>query len=175
MKDGMKFLALLISGLFTAAFLYPLLHEAGHFLVGLLAGAEICRFSLWPVPMVAAKASSVGQIWIGLGGIFLPYLVAFLMRPRRFCLWYINFLLRGISVFSLLLSLGAILCDMNGIRWEEEDIIQVLQIFPQGRGLFLCLFTLMFAGGIYGLIKEKPLQKCMVYFGFPEQKEKQAG
>ena len=171
LKDAIKAAGLLFFGLFTAMILYPLIHELGHFVIALFVGIRVERFALWPVPFVECEvtaASDVEQVLIGLGGIFIPYYTSVFLKFRCFWLWYVSLLLKGISIYAMLLSFIAVVLNLNGIFWENEDIVQVLQIFPNGAWLFLCIFGIMLAYGVHKMIGEKPLFRCCKYFGLTE-------
>ena len=167
MKCFLKMTGLVIAGLLTAIIIYPFLHEAGHSLIAMLLGAKITEFNLIPIPYVVCEISAVdisGQMLIGLGGIIIPFILSMALNPRWFWTWLTCMILRGISVYSVILSIIAILFHINGVSWKNEDIIQVLEIFPNGTWLFLIVLCIMGTYGFMRLLKEKLFTRCIEYF-----------
>ena len=171
MKDFFKIIGLVIVGLLMAIIIYPFLHEVGHSLVALLVGARITNFNILPIPFVECEVSSIdvtGQTLIGLGGIVFPFMLSMMVKPKLFWGWYASLILRGISVYSVILSIIATVLHINGNSWQNEDIVRVLRLFPNGTWLLLAVLCIM---GIYGLIrllKEKVLSRCIDYFNKTE-------
>ena len=172
MKDILKCIGLLIVDLFVAVMIYPFLHEAGHSLVAFLVGASVIEFNLLPLPYVVCEVSEVGDIGkalIGLGGIVIPFIMSMSFKPKRFWLWYANLLIKGISTYAILLSIIAVIFYINGINWQNEDIVQVLNIFPDGRWIFLVVLCIMATYGLMRLLKEKMISRCIIYFDKTEK------
>lgn len=168
MRDIFKCVALFTVGLLMSAVVYPLLHEAGHSIVALTIGAKVREFSLFPLPYVVCQLSSgdkVSEVFIGLGGILMPYLLSMQFRAKSFWLWYANLLIKSISVYASLLSATAIILRNFGVSWQDDDVIQVLSAFPNGDRLLLLMLITMSIYGIANIISDKPLQKCVSYFG----------
>ena len=118
MKDAFKIAAVTLAGLFTAVFLYPFLHEGGHFLAAVIVGAEVKEFHLFPSPNILCDVHTVnipGLIWIGLHGILFPFLLVCVVRPKKFWFWHINFVLRGICLLSFLISAAGFFLYTDGI------------------------------------------------------------
>lgn len=116
-------IGLIAVGLFVAVIIYPFLHETGHTLIALLVGAKITRFNILPIPFVECEISAVdikGQIFIALGGIVFPYALSMILKPKHFWGWYANFVLKGISVYSVILSVIASVFYMKGITWKMK-------------------------------------------------------
>lgn len=172
LKIFLKMIGLIIVGLLTAVILYPFLHEVGHLLVALLVGARITDFNIFPMPFIECEVSDIditGQIFIGLGGIVFPFVLSMILKPKCFWGWYASFMLRGISVYSVILSIVAAVLYINENSWQKEDIVRILHLFPNGTGLFLTVLCIM---GVYGLIrlwKEKLFLRCIDYFDKTEK------
>lgn len=165
MKDIFKCMGLIIVGLLTAVIIYPFLHEVGHLLTALLVGAKITDFNILPTPFVkceVTRVSDFGKILIGLGGMSVPFSISILFKSKSFWLWYINLIVKGISVYAILLSAIAVFLYMNGVVWKGEDIVQVLQISSK-ENYWLLAFALMTVWGFFIMIKEKPILKCCEY------------
>lgn len=153
-KNSFKILGLFVVGLITALLIYPFLHEGGHALIAFLVGADVVGFYLFPLPYVlcnVAEVDSVGQVLIGFGGIIIPFVLSAVIKPKRFWLWYTVLIIKGISLFAVILSLIATILYLNGISWTNEDIVQILEIFPEGALLFILIFVLMIIYGVVGV------------------------
>lgn len=110
-KDIFKYGALIVLGLVTAVFLYPVLHETGHSLATLLCGGKVEEITLFPLPSVICKMGDLktsAMVIIGFGGMTLPYLLTAFHTPKNFWMWYIWFLVKGITLLSLSISVVAI-------------------------------------------------------------------
>lgn len=162
-----KSVGLLGGGLLTAAVVYPLLHETGHAVMAVLAGAVVAEFHLFPLPFVVCEVTgvdAVGQLCISVGGIAFPCLLSAVCRPRNFWLWYVNLLVKGIGLYAVLLSAVAVVCHMSGNRWPNEDILHVLSVFPNSGGIVLTVLILTGFGLWRSLVNEHPLLRCEMYF-----------
>lgn len=167
MRDLLKILGIFFFGLLTAIVIYPILHEGGHSLVALVVGADVVEFNIFPVPNIMCNVFGLSDLKIsviGLGGIFVPYLISFLLRPKNFWGWYTNSLVRGISLLALAISFVSIILWLTGITVQNEDIVQVLSIFNGGSIPFLIVFTVMFICGIKQIVADQPLKRIYKYF-----------
>lgn len=167
MKDFLKIIGIILVGLFTAVIIYPMLHEAGHSLIALTVGADVVEFNLFPLPNVMCNVIGIdntGLVAIGLGGIIVPYFISFFVNPKSFWSWYANAIVRGISLLALGISFTSIILWLNGKIVQNEDIVQVLNVFESGAILFLIVFAVMFVYGIIRIITDKPLGRITKYF-----------
>ncbi len=173
MKDALKVAAITIVGLFIAVIFYPILHEGGHSLAAVIAGAEVKEFNLFPLPNVLCDVQAVtipGLILIGLNGMILPFLIVSVVQPRKFWSWYVCFILRGICLLSFGISLIAIILYWSGTQMANEDIMQVIGFAPS--------FSILYALGLAGLIvwdivlvvKSKPIRQCLEFFNLAQPK-----
>ena len=172
LKEFLKMVGLIIVGLLTAVIIYPFLHEIGHSLIALLVGARIIDFNILPIPFIVCEITTVdvsGQMLIGLGGIVFPFVLSMLLKPKWFWGWYASLILKGISVYSVILSIIAIVLHISGNSWQKEDIVQVLQLFPNGTWLFLIVLCIMGTYGFLRLLKEKVFSRCIDYFNKTEK------
>lgn len=147
--------------------IYPILHEAGHSLIALIVGAKVVAFNLFPLPNVMCDVLNVentGIVAIGLGGIIIPYLISYFLKPKPFWIWYANTIVRGISLLALVISVVSIILWLNGNIVQNEDIVQVLTVFNDGATLFLIIFALMIIYGVIRIITDKPIKTINEYF-----------
>ena len=86
-----KLVWMYVIAMFTAIFIYPLLHELGHYLAALLVGADVVEMSIFPMPYVSMFVDpydSLGQAVIGMCGMIFPmiyFLLAFAVGAAVFC------------------------------------------------------------------------------------------
>lgn len=167
MKNFFKAIGLLLVGVFTAVIVYPLLHEAGHSLAAILMGGRILRFHLFPLPYVLCEMGLISD-WgigvVGLSGMLLPFILSIVFRFNHFWVWYSGFVVKGICMLSFVISLVAIACYMAGTPIENEDITQVLNLWPEGTWFCLAVFLSQTCLSAFMLIKEHPLERCLKYF-----------
>lgn len=160
-------------GLSVAVVVYPFLHETGHSIVSLAVGAEIVDFSLLPLPYVTCEVSMVskfGLILIGLSGIYLPMIFSLIIRPKSFWLWYGVLLIKGICLLSFIISLISIILNKIGIKVLNEDIVQIMDIWIKGDLILSVLMFLSITIVIRSIMKEKPINRIMLYFRVPMKK-----
>lgn len=177
MRDVLKSIGLLIVGLMIAVFFYPFIHEFSHSIIALLVGAEIFEFNILPVPNIlcnVSKVDDVGIVAIGLSGMILPFLFSAVIKPKRFWLWYANFLIKGISVLAFLISGIATISFMSGKPIPNEDITQVLGIWQTGKYAILVVLVLLVCAALISIVKDKPIRRCIEYFIKPMKKTSSA-
>ncbi len=167
MKDILKCVGLLTVGLFVAIIVYPFLHEAGHFVATVLVGAKVIDFNLFPLPYVTCEISGLNKvciILIGLSGMFFPTIISITIRPKSFWLWYGSLVIKGICLLSFTISFIAILFYLFGVSMKNEDIVQVMEIWNDGVFILAISMLLSIIVIIRSIIKQKPLNRIMVYF-----------
>lgn len=168
MKDIIKLLGILLTGLFVAIFFYPFLHESGHAVASVLCGAELHEFHLFPLPYVVCNVYSLGNIqqsFIGIFGMLLPLIFSLFIRTKKFWFWLITCMIKGISAMAFGISYIAILCYESGIVWQNEDIIKVIRISQTKSSIWLVIMLVMFCITFVALYFNNPLKRIEKYFG----------
>lgn len=166
MRDFFRFSGLFVVGIITALIIYPFYHEMGHCLMAVVTGTKVVKVVALPTPYVVCDVlgvSKAGIAAIGLGGVFLPYLLTMLLKPKGFWFWYLNFMTRLISIWSLILSAIAIVFKNNSRIFENDDIVKVSKVI-NGDSVILTMLILLVAVGIILIIVDKPLLKITKYF-----------
>lgn len=166
MRDTLKISGILFAGVFTAAFLYPFLHETGHSLAAFAVGAEVKEFNLYPLPSVLCNIGTLDNyeiVLIGLGGTLLPFISVAFVQPKEFWISYIIFVLRGICLLSFLISFIAIILFYNGGE-IADDMTQILQIDSSNGLLYASVLIVLFILTSILIAKSHPLRKCYKYF-----------
>ena len=167
MKEALKVIGILFTGLLVAVLIYPFLHEMGHAVFTVFSGAELDEFHVLPVPYVVCNMYSIGEIgqcMIGVAGMIFPFMISFLIIKKNFWMWFVSLLLKGISLLSFVLSYLAILCYDCNIIWKNEDIVKVIQIWEPFNGFWLffsLVFILFCAGNVY---VQHPIKRIGNYF-----------
>lgn len=167
MKDVLKTLGVLLTGLLVAVLIYPFLHETGHALFTIFSGAELHEFHLLPIPYVVCNVHSTGrggQCLIGIAGMFFPFLISFLIRGKNFWFWLVSLLIKGISALSFSISYLAVLCYETGIIWPNEDIVRVIQISETKSSIWLFFSLVMLCLTVAIMHFEKPFERFKKYF-----------
>lgn len=167
MKVMIKSIGLLMTGLFVAVIIYPLLHELGHSIMAVLVGASVLELKLFPIPYVLCSTDGmdmVGQVIIGTGGIILPLIISQIKTGSNFWLWYTRLLLKGISVLALIISAISTILFLKGNPLPNDDTTQILQIWPNGIWIILLLSVVMSVIISVSIVKEKPLIKCTDFY-----------
>lgn len=173
MKDATKIAAITLVGLLIAVFLYPILHESGHSLAAVIAGAEVKEFHLFPLPNVLCDVHSVtipGMIWIGFSGMLFPFLLVSVIQPKKFWLWHISFIMRGICLLSFLISIVGAFLYGTGFEIANEDITQVIAIAPAFSFVYIIGLMGLMIWDIILMVNSKPILRYLEFFDLAQQK-----
>lgn len=158
MKLVFEFIQLLFTGLFIAIFVYPFLHETGHFISSLLLHVRVLDFKIIPMPSVLCEfngsINSIEFLIIGLSGAILPYAVTFLLPMKTFWLWYCRVTIKLICLISFIISIASVLLYQKGNSLSNDDMTNILQYTPQYSLPCLVLFILLFFIGAVTMIKD---------------------
>lgn len=155
-------------GLFTAILLYPAIHELSHSLATIVLGGTVIEFHLFPLPNMLCDGNSVGKaglVTIGLCGMFIPFLIAILFNPKHFTLWYIFQLIKCISLLAFLLSIISLFGQKFGLRISNDDIITVLELWPDGKDILVATLTVSLLLLLYTIYRQHPMRRLYKYFG----------
>ncbi len=167
MKEFLKIFGIFFLGLLTAIIIYPTLHEGGHLLAAFTVGAKVVDVGLFPTSYVMCETLSINRLGfaaIGLGGISLPYLLSVLLKPKVFWVWYINFILRCISILAILISYVNVFLWSKGMPLQNEDVAQVLKKSESFAIPLLIIFSVMLACGVMQIVFDRPARKICAYF-----------
>ena len=161
-----KLIWMYLTAMFTAIFIYPVLHEMGHFLAALLVDADVVEMSVFPLPHVSVlvdSKNSWGQAAIGMGGLLFPMLCT-AYRPRRFSSYIVVGTIVFINFLSWLVSCAALLANCLGFCWESEDVIIVMQSLKgaEAEVSFFCLALLVLS--FYILSKKVDVCRILSFF-----------
>lgn len=173
MKDVFKCVGLLMVGLFVAVIVYPFLHEVGHSVVAILVGGKVIDFNILPLPYVVcdlSRTEKAATVFIGLAGIFFPAILSKIINPKSFWLWYGNIVMRGICLLSFIISFVAIIFNSFNIKVENEDIVQVINVWKGGTFILAILMLFAIIIIIHSIIKQKPIDKILIYFKIDTKK-----
>lgn len=136
---------MLIVGLGVAVVIYPTIHELGHSIAAVIAGAEVIEFNLLPMPSVLCNVKNVssgGMVLISIGGNIFPLLLV-IKSPQRFWSWYSCFTIRWISLWSYIISEVAISSFYFGVPLDKDDITHVLQGNRQNAWIYMLFYLLL--------------------------------
>lgn len=101
--------------------------------------------------------------------IGLPLALAMLLRPKHFPLWYVVQLVKGISVLAILLSLISLIGCKYGVIVENDDIMNAVRLWPEGRGVCLVLLCAGLLLSVGSICAARPVQRVGEYFGIAKK------
>ena len=165
LRDFLKIVYIFVVGLFMAVFVYPVLHEAGHLFATLAVGGNVAEVSVFPVAYTKCDIISVnsfGQVIIGLSGMMFPMLFAWI-RFKKFYVWYPIFVLRGIILLSLVISVISIVLFYSGITFANEDVVQILQICDGHNTIVVVAVTGMTVLSVVIFLIDRPFSRFIEY------------
>ena len=161
-----KLVWMYVIAMFTAIIIYPMMHEAGHFIAAVLVGADVVEISVLPIPYVSVfvnEKNLLGKVLIGMCGMIFPMLcIAF--RPKRLFGTVIVSTIMLINAIAWMLSCLALIANQMGFCWENEDIITVSQCIGgvETGVFFFCLIAMTV--NIHVLFKRKTIGRIMSFF-----------
>lgn len=145
-------------GLFTAIFLYPILHEAGHLISAIALGGKVTAFNLLPLPNIVCNVDGLGTnavSLIGLSGLLFPLIFTTLVHAKRFWLWLIGIYFNFITFLSYLISLYGCITYACGKPIANEDITQIIDINPNAFAGLIILMLVLMSIVIFQIVKSK--------------------
>ena len=95
--------------------------------------------------------------------------LAMLLRPKHFPLWYVVQLVKGISVLAILLSLISLIGCKYGVIVENDDIMNAVRLWPEGRGVCLVLLCAGLLLSVGSICAARPVQRVGEYFGIAKK------
>ena len=102
--------------------------------------------SFFPTPFVVCEVFSVNNYSIAviaLSGMLFPFAVSQILRPKHFWLWYLNLIIKLISLLSFIISFSSTILYIYGIPLENDDIIRALKALNNGEFLLICFNLIM--------------------------------
>ena len=173
MKDTIKSIKLLVVGLINAIFLYPLIHEISHSIIAIIVGAKVVDINILPVPSVLCdikQVESASIVFIGMSGMILPYILTTIIKPNCFWIWYINYVLKGISTLAFIISVVASVCFIMGNPLPNDDVTQILNVWENGKWICLIASILLAFYSILSMIRDKPVIRFIEFFNINDKK-----
>lgn len=165
LRDFLKIIYIFVVGLFVAVFVYPIMHEMGHLIATLAVGGNVAEIRIFPVAYTKCDIFSVnsfGQVIIGLSGMIFPMLFAWI-RFKKFYVWYPIFVLRGIILLSLVISVISIILFYSGITVANEDVVQILQICDGHSSIVVVAVTGMTVLSVVIFLIDRPFSRFIEY------------
>lgn len=167
MKDSLKIFGLMVLGLLSALFIYPLLHELGHYFFALCSGARIVNFTIFPLPSVLCyfdRPDTISVVMTGLGGVVFPFIISQLFYVKRFAIWFVHFVIDGICMLSFVISTVALILFQLGKPIKDDDVTTIMQNAPQYAVVYYAIFAVLMFAGIVRMVKYNPIKRCLFYF-----------
>ena len=167
MKDFLKVVRLCFLGLFSAVFIYPLLHESGHVIFALCSGAKPQDITFFPIPSVLCLMESqdtFSLVATGLGGMLFPALITLIPPSKNFAGWYVWFVIKCICLLSYFLALVSLFFSERNVSLREDDMSQIMNYAPQYIAVYYALVVFFLIVTLAHIKKTKPLDRCMAYF-----------
>ena len=110
---------------------------AGRGLTGLVIAGSLEMTNLSTEQLVGQAGQSystnMGAMSWSVNASIALLALAMLLRPKHFPLWYVVQLVKGISVLAILLSLISLIGCKYGVIVENDDIMNAVRLWPEGR------------------------------------------
>ncbi len=155
------------AGLFSSLLIYPLMHEMGHLIFSLAVGFSVADLTFLPTPSLGCfvdTSRTAAVICAGFGGIIFPLLMTSIRVPVRFKFWYIWFVIKGIGIFSILVSFVSIVMFCSGTPLVNDDMTLIMQFAPRYTFFYYVLLMFLLTVTLLQLIRSSPIERCKAYF-----------
>lgn len=172
MDNKVKKVLYVFASALLAIFLYIILHEGGHMIVMLSAGATITDFSILTahVSGVGGNYTNVSDLWLHANGALLPVIVSFVYmlfykKESRSMFYHIfSYMFCLIPVGSLFAWVIIPFVYMQGNAPAGDDVTKFLYNFTHDyHPLLVCaVAVLIIAVGIILMIKKKIIKIFIV-------------
>ncbi len=122
----------MLVALCSTLFVYPLLHELGHFLVGVLMGYDVLSFDLYGgFRMILSVEDNVAGVMLAaFAGVLFPMLCAMLLPSDRFLFWLIKIDIILMNGMVTACSAICVILHIYGIT-VYDDIANLTDLYPQ--------------------------------------------
>ena len=160
--EKLKRISYAFLGLGIATFLYIIVHETGHLIVMLSAGATVTDFSIMfsHVSAVGGKYTDGSEMWLNANGAVLPLVVSyaamlFYNRKHETAFYrIIYFLVTSVPIGSLLAWVIIPLLYMAGKAPAGDDVTKFLNTFTKYCPAYVTsiIALLLMAVGIYLIV-----------------------
>ncbi len=167
MKYIVKFFCLTAVGLATVIFIYPFLHELGHVLAAELVGAEVIEIEIFPTAHVICNVGLYNKhkiVLMGTAGMFLPFLLTEIAIPRKFWLWYVWLVIRGVCLLSFIISIISIIGFISGCYAIKDDVTAIVMMFPKYVGVYFFVLVFLIVRTFYKMVYSNPITKFLSEF-----------
>lgn len=154
---------LFVFGLFIIIIIYPFLHELGHIIMSYLFGGNVVAVNIFPQPSVLCDLTNVEddrKVLVGAAGVVFPLLISGVFIKSGFWNWYMRFVIRGITLLSLILSLVALMVEnvSNGIM-KQDDFVIAYQYWHYGKINMIAVLLVLILVCILLILKEHPFKE----------------
>lgn len=152
--------------------LYIVLHEGGHLIVMLSAGATITEFSILTahVSGIGGNYTNVSDLWLHANGALLPVIVSFaymLFYKKKSKSMFYHFFSYMVCLMSICSSLAWVVIPflyMQGNAPEGDDVTKFLYNFSTNyHPLLICIVAaLIIAVGVIVMIKKEIIRNVQI-------------
>ncbi len=149
---------IMIMSIGVSAFVYPLLHESGHLIAGLLVGYDIVDYSIFPSPYITFLTDGDYEkiYFISVFSVVLPILVSVLIPKKiiavHLCACAVVFL--DIS-YTIIMAVYSVLY-MCGFSVTDNDATAVLSLCKDNGYIYFLSLALVSIIGLCVLVYKKP-------------------
>lgn len=168
MKQKIKRVMLVFPAAALTIVIYIFLHEIGHLIVMLSAGATITDFSILTahVSATGGEYTTVSDLWLNANGTVLPVILGFLnlilYNPKYKNTFYrfFTYLLALMPISSLFAWIFLPVAYVNGNAPEADDVTKFLDIFSRNcHPLLVSLAAMIMVGsGVALMLKKRMFQ-----------------
>lgn len=168
MEQKIKKLLLVFAAAALSIVIYIFLHEMGHLIVMVSAGATITDFSILTahVSAIGGEYTTVSDLWLNANGAMLPVVVGFLnmilYNPKNRNAFYrfFTYMLALMPICSLFAWLFLPIAYVNGNATAADDVTKFLNHFSRNyHPLLVSLAAMIMVGsGVALMLKKRMFQ-----------------
>lgn len=167
MKLFFNILLLILVGLLVCLVVYPFLHEIGHCIFAYVLSCDVKNINFTNDISVDCVVNAQNKwliVFVALGGLIFPFIIAVLFRMKSFWLWCASVLLKLVCLLSFVISIVSAVLTLSGSVNIHDDSTVVINYAPQLIIPYLLAVFMMFIICLFLVIKTDFINKILVRF-----------
>ena len=144
----------------TSVFVYPLIHETGHLLAGMMMDFDVVSYSLFPTPYITflTDGNSMKMFFVSLFSVVLPLVVSLVIPKRNVAVRFFDCALVLLNIVNVIILFIYGVAYMFGISTSENDAGAVLSFSTGDSIVYFFSLSVILVFSIYILVYLKPYE-----------------
>lgn len=156
---------LVLITIFVSLFLYPLIHETGHWIAAKTLNIRVIEFEVFPSPHISfdfADTQSVDLVWLSLGSCVIPALLL-LVKTKQYYLYFAKELVLLIWFFSGCESMIKVMIFLFTSRTFADDAVLVINTYPDSEVVIMITLWIQIIFALLGVCISGPIKRTVAF------------